>query len=101
MKNNSDYFDIRPNERELNEFIDVLKRSVDYERIEHESIDEDGKKVVTIQNIHWLGSKILTNRDMMIMCSEKFGNDYEFMTYAEQRKLREHIFEKLRGDKNG
>ena len=69
MKNNSDYFEIGPSEKQINEFIQTLKFSVEFERIEVK--EHDDKKVVI--NRHWLGSKILTNRDMKIMCSTFFG----------------------------
>ena len=45
---------------------------------------------------HWLGASILTNSDMRVMCSNKYGREYNLLTNGEQRKVRENIFYKLR-----
>ena len=45
---------------------------------------------------HWLGLSILTNADMRVMCSNKYGREYDLLTNPEQRKVREDIFYKLR-----
>ena len=70
----------------IEEFVNRLKGSVEYD-----------KK----NNVHWLGSLILSNDDMRKMCSHFFGRDYDLLTYAEQRKMREAIFKRLRGVTNG
>ena len=34
--------------------------------------------------------------DIKIMCSNKYGREYDLLTNGEQRKVRESIFHKLR-----
>jgi hypothetical protein len=68
-------------ERKVLEFIARLKNTTEF----------DPK-----MRVHWLGSFILTNDDMKKMCSNFFGRDYDLLTYAEQRRLRERIFKALR-----
>ena len=75
-----------PSEREINHFILLLRGSVEYDKI---------------KKVHFLGISILTNYDLHKMCSHNFKKDYDLMTYAEQRKLREKIFRALRGGSNG
>ena len=50
--------------------------------------------------MHWSGMVIITNADMMIMCSHYYGREYDLLTYREQRFVREDVFRKLRGVEN-
>ena len=53
---------------------------------------------------HWLGISILTNKDVHVMCSNKYGREYDLLTNKEQRKIRGSIFYKLRygiGEQDG
>lgn len=45
---------------------------------------------------HWLGLSILTNKDVHVMCSNKYGREYDLLTNGEQRKVRESIFKGIR-----
>lgn len=45
---------------------------------------------------HWIGSEILTNKDMKIMCSSKYEREYDLLTNREQRLVRESVFKKIR-----
>jgi len=45
---------------------------------------------------HWDGIKIVTNQEMRIMCSEKYGREYNLLTPGEQRLVRESVFKKIR-----
>jgi hypothetical protein len=45
---------------------------------------------------HLIGNDLLTNKDMRIMCSNRYGNEYIKLTNGEQRKIRENIFRKIR-----
>ena len=51
----------------------------------------------SVSQKHWSGVTIITNVDMMTMCSHYFGRKYDLLTYREQRLVREDIFRKLRG----
>jgi hypothetical protein len=67
---------------DIDKFIKELKPKVDYE---------------PKSKIHWLGMWILTNKDMKLMCSNRFGREYDLLTYKEQKAIREQIFRELRG----
>lgn len=45
---------------------------------------------------HWLGMTILTNKDMKLMCSNKYKREYDLLTNGEQKLVRESIFKKIR-----
>ena len=45
---------------------------------------------------HWMGITVLTNKEMKIMCSTKYGREYDLLTNGEQRLIRESIFKKIR-----
>ena len=92
--------EIKPTEREIKHFVDILTASVEYVVKKHIEIHED-EEVEIITKKHLCGSTILTNRDLDKMLLNRFGNDYEFMTRPEQRKMREAIFKRLRGGSNG
>jgi len=47
-------------------------------------------------HMHWLGMTILTNKEMKIMCSSKYGREYNLLTNGEQRLVRESVFKKIR-----
>jgi hypothetical protein len=47
-------------------------------------------------HMHWLGMTILTNKDMKVMCSNKYGREYDLLTNGEQRRVRESIFKAIR-----
>ena len=78
----------------IDDFVTELKmRGIDYD---------------PILKKHWIGSKLLddddkviSNNDMKNMCSRFFGRQYDILTESEQRKIRESIFEKLRGENDG
>ncbi len=45
---------------------------------------------------HLIGNEILTNKDMRIMCSNKYEDEYNNLNSRQQRKVREDIFKKVR-----
>jgi len=47
-------------------------------------------------HMHWTGIKVVTNKEMKIMCSKKYGREYDLLTNGEQRLIRESIFKKIR-----
>ena len=49
-----------------------------------------------ISHKHWIGSQILTSKDMQIMCSNKYKREYDLLTNKEQRLVRDFIFKKIR-----
>jgi len=55
-----------------------------------------GVEWVELSHNHWLGITILTNKEMKIMCSTKYGREYDLLTNGEQRLIRESIFKKIR-----
>lgn len=48
------------------------------------------------EHLHHLGKDIITNRDMKIMCSNRYGDEYDLLTNGEQRRVRESIFKAIR-----
>jgi len=42
-------------------------------------------------------NEIITNADMMMMCSNYYGRKYDMLSYREKRLVREDVFRKLRG----
>jgi|LGOV01.1.fsa_nt_gb hypothetical protein len=50
------------------------------------------------KHIHYMGSTILTNDEMKAMLSVIYGDEYNNLPNNEQRKLRDYIFDELRGE---
>ena len=75
-------------ERKIKDFIIELRMKA----LRYESLKKGGEK------LHWLGSTILTDKEMRTMCSNFFEKDYELMTPAEQRKFRRRIFDTFKED---
>ena len=46
-------------------------------------------------------NEIITNSDMMMMCSNYYGRKYDMLSYREKRLVREDVFRKLRGEVDG
>ena len=45
---------------------------------------------------HWIGMQILSNKDMKVMCSNKYGREYDLLTNREKKKIRNIIFNKIK-----
>lgn len=75
-----------------------MKQDLIYEDLYDKLVD----KVVwdKVNHRHMLGSKVLTNKDMDIMCSSFYRLEYDILPSPLKRKLRESIFYKLRYGKN-
>ena len=78
-------------EKRIKDFIIELK----IKGARYESMEKDGEK------FHWLGSSKLTNDHMRTMCSTFFEDDYNLLTDPEKRKIRDRIFDTIRGELNG
>ena len=45
---------------------------------------------------HIIGNEILGNKDMKIMCSNKYGDEYNILTNSQKKKIRNVIFKAIR-----
>lgn len=63
-------------------FIEVLKPLVTYD---------------APNRTHYMGSTILTNHEMDVMLSIYYKEEYNDLKYSDKRKLRNYIFDELRG----
>ena len=48
------------------------------------------------EHTHLIGNEVLTNKDMIIMCKNKYEDEYTNLTKGEQRRVRESIFKSIR-----
>lgn len=64
----------------LKEFIEELKAMVIYDKE---------------KNLHYMGSTILTNQELIVMLETMLGDDYTSLSSNERTKMRQRIFKEL------
>ena len=74
---------------DVTEFVKQLRKLIRWDIKLHKHIVIDDK------------NEIITNADMMMMCSYYYGRKYDMLSYREKRLVREDVFRKLRGEENG
>ena len=73
------------NDIDVTEFVIQLKKLIRWDIELHKHI------IISEPN------EIITNSDMMMMCSNYYGRKYDMLSYREKRLVREDVFRKLRG----